>query len=193
MAAPPLRRDLQQLLDELDAVDRAVETLVAPLSDPQFHWQPDEGRSWSIAQCLEHLATANAVYSGAMEKGVAAARERGLTGGDPIESSFFGRLFITSMEPPVRRRLRAPGKIVPRTTRTREEILRSFEEAHDRVRGLVRAAADIDVNRATFPNPFYRFVRVRVGTGLRVVTAHDRRHVCQAENVRQAPAFPTSG
>ena len=128
MATPPLRHDLQQLLDELDAVDRAVDILVAPLSDAQFFWQPNEGRSWSIAQCLEHLATANTLYGEAMAHGLEAARARGRTGGGPIASSVFGRLFISSMEPPVRRRFRAPGKIVPRTTRTREEILRAFRE-----------------------------------------------------------------
>jgi DinB superfamily len=188
-----LRRDLQQVLDQLDDIDRAAEALVAPLSDAQFFWQPNEGRSWSIAQCLEHLAIANEVYAEAVAKGIEAASARGLTGGGPIESTVFGRLFVSSMEPPVRRRLRAPGKIIPGTTRTREDITRSFREGHDRLRELVRAAASIDVNRATFANPFYRFVRVRVGTGLRVVSAHDRRHVWQAENVRRAPGFPTEG
>ena len=61
--SPALRHDLQQLLDELDALDRAVDILVAPLSDAQFFWQPNEGRSWSIAQCLEHLAVANTLYA----------------------------------------------------------------------------------------------------------------------------------
>jgi hypothetical protein len=193
MSPAPLRPDLQQLLDELDAVDRAADTLLSPLSDAQFFWQPNEGRSWSIAQCLEHLAITNALYGHAIAKGVEAARTRGLTGGGPIAPSFLGRKFVESMEPPVTRRFRSPGKVIPRTAKTRDEIVRAFREGHDRMRGLIRAAAGIDVNRATFANPFFRFARVRVGTGLRVVPAHDRRHVWQAENVRKAPGFPTSG
>ncbi len=193
MATAPLRQDLQQLLDELDAVDRAVDILVAPLSDAQFFWQPNEGRSWSIAQCLEHLAVGNTIYGDGIAAGLEAARARGLTGGGPIASSIFGRLFVSSMEPPVKRRMRAPSKILPPPDMTREEIMRSFREAHARIRDQIRAAAGTDVNRATFMNPFIRVVRMRVGTAFRVITSHDRRHVWQAENVRNAPGFPTGG
>jgi hypothetical protein len=193
MADAPLRPDLQRLVDALDAVDRATERLVAPLTEEQFFWQPNEGRSWSVAQCLEHLAIANALYGKAVAKGIEAARARGLTGGDPIELPFFGGLFVRSMEPPVKRRFRAPGKIVPRTTTTRDEIMRAFAEGHAILRDVIRAAAEVDVNRGRFANPFLGFIRWTIGTGLSVGPAHDRRHVWQAENVTKAPGFPTAG
>jgi DinB superfamily len=187
------QRDLQQLIDELDAIDRRVDALVAPLSDAQFFWQPDEGRSWSIAQCLEHLTSINGVYGNAILAGIESARARGLTGGGPISPTYPGRKFITSMEPPVKRRMRAPRQAIPGPPRSREDIVRAFTERQDWIRGLVRGAADLDVNRATFKNPFLPLVRMRVGTGLRVITAHDRRHVWQAEKVTRAAGFPTPG
>jgi hypothetical protein len=55
---------------------------------------------------------------------------------------------------------------------------------------MIADAADVDVNRATFVNPFLRFVRVKVSTGLSVVSAHDRRHLWQADQVRKAPGYP---
>lgn len=192
MEDAPLRPDLQRLLDDLDAIDRAAERLVTPLTDEQFFWQPNEGRSWSVAQCLEHLAITNAMYGAAVAKGIESARARGLTGGGPIELPFFGGLFVRSMEPPVKRRFRAPGKVIPRTTKTRDEIVRGFAEGHRVLRELIRAAADIDVNRARFANPFLGFIRWTVGTGLSVGPAHDRRHIWQAENVTKAPGFPTA-
>ncbi len=187
------KSDLQQLIDELNAVDRAVEALVAPLSDAQFFWQPDGGHSWSIAECLDHLSTINGLYGHAVEEGIQSARTRGITGGGPIRSTFFGRWFIASMEPPVKLRQRAPRQAIPGPRRSRDETIRAFLERQDWIRGLVRSAADVDVSRATFKNPFLPLVRVRVGTGLRVITAHDRRHVWQAENVTRAPGFPTAG
>lgn len=193
MTTVSLRHDLQQILDELDAIDRAAEALVARLSDAQFFWQPDGGRRWSIALCLEHLAVADTVYGGQMAAALEAARAAGRTGGGPIASSIFGRMFISSMEPPVRLRVQAPRKIAPPPDKTREEIMGSFREAHARMREMVRAAAEVDVNRATFANPFLSFVRVRVGTAFRVITAHDRRHIWQAENVRNSPGFPSAG
>lgn len=190
MVTTTLRPDLQQLLDEIDALDRATEALLRRVSDAQFFWQPNEGRSWSIAQCFDHLAATNAIYGHEMAAAIEAARRRGWTGGGPIESSFFARLFLKSMEPPVTRRIRAPGKLIPRTHKTRDEIIRAFREGHERLREMIKAAADIDVNRATFKNPFFRLFNVRVGTGLRVGPAHDRRHIWQAENVTKAPGYP---
>lgn len=190
MLTVPLRADLRQVIDDLDAIDRAVEALVAPLSDEQFFWQPDGGRAWSIAQCLEHLAVGNTVYCETIAQAVAAARARGVNGSSPIASTVFGRLFVWSLEPPVRFRVRAPGKILPRTTRSRSEILDAFFSVHDRERELIRAANEIDVNRTTFRNPFLP-LRMRVGTALRVGPAHDRRHVWQAQNVTKAQGFPS--
>jgi hypothetical protein len=94
------------------------------------------------------------------------------------------------MEPPVKRRLSAPSKTRPGSTTTREQILARYHDSHDRLRRLVTACADLDVNRATFKNPFVGFVRVRVGTAFRIMMAHDRRHLWQAEQVRRAPGFP---
>ena len=186
-----LRQDLQRLLDDVDAIDAAVGTLSSQVSDTQFFWQPHEGRAWSIAQCLEHLAMSNKVYGAAIREGIERARARGLTGGGAIYSNVLGRKFITSLEPPVVRRMRNPRKSTPPGSSDRGEILRSFAEGHDLVRELIRSAAAIDVNRAVFKNPFLPLVRVRVGTGLRIISAHDRRHIWQAENVRKAPGFPS--
>jgi hypothetical protein len=190
MPTEPLRPDLQRLIDEFDALDRAAERLAAPLSDEQFFWQPQGGRAWSVAQCLEHLSIANSQYAAVMTEAIEAARARGLTGGGPIALPLFGRLFVNSLEPPVKLRLRAPRTIIPPTTRSRDEIMRAFFDAHAVLRGIVRTAADIDVNRARFANPFVGFIHWTIGTGLRVGPAHDRRHLWQAENVTKAEGFP---
>jgi hypothetical protein len=190
MLTTTLRPDLQRLLDEIDAVDRATAALLCRVSDEQFFWQPNEGRSWSIAQCLDHLAVTNALYGHAIAEAIQTARASGRHGGGAIKSSFFGRQFLKSMEPPVTRRFRAPGKVIPRTHKTRDEIVREFRQGHERLRAMIEAAAEIDVNRVRFRNPFLKLFSVRIGTGLRVGPAHDRRHIWQAENVTKAPGFP---
>jgi hypothetical protein len=55
---------------------------------------------------------------------------------------------------------------------------------------LIRDAAEIDLTRATFQNPFIPIVRMRVATGLAILPAHDRRHLWQAEQVQLAPGYP---
>lgn len=177
--------DLQQLWDAMDAADRAAEALSARLTDEEFFWQPDEGRRWSVALCLDHLAVANSTYGAAVREAVTSARARGLTRKSPARPGFFGRKFAQSLEPPVRMRTRAPGKIQPKVARTRDEILHAYREAHDEVRRTIAEGASVDVNRATFQNPFIRIVRIRVSTAFHVIAAHDRRHLWQAEQVEK--------
>ena len=187
---PALPADLQSILDQIDDADRAADPLVSNLSDHQFHWQPDEGRSWSVGQCLEHLATINTLYGDAIRGAVEAARRNGWSRTGPLAPGPFGRSFIRSQEPPVKRRRRSPGSVRPGSELTRVEILRRYHESHERLRQLVRDAATIDANRATYPNPFLGLLRFKVATGLQVLPAHDRRHLWQAEQVKKRADFP---
>jgi hypothetical protein len=186
----PLPADLQQTLDDVNAADRAADVIAAGCTDEQFHWRPRGGQGWSIGQCLDHLATINVVYGDAVRRGIEAARARGWTRRAPAVPGFFGALFVKSLEPPVRRRLRAPANTRPGPSKSRDEILAAYHAAHARIAALVTDTAEIDANRACFVNPFLRMVRVRVSTGLRVIAAHDRRHLWQAEQVRKAAGFP---
>ena len=178
-----LPSDLQPFWDDLDKADQRAVEISGPLSDEQFFWQPDEGRRWSVALCLDHLAVANTVYGAAMAQALDVAKSRGWTRRGPARPGFFGRKFAESLEPPARRRTKAPTKIAPRPARGREEIMTAYRAAHDGIRSLLRTAATLDVNRATFVNPFIQVVRVKVATGFLVISAHDRRHLWQAEQV----------
>lgn len=180
-----LPADLQTFADAMDAADAAADALASRVTSEEFFWQPEEGRRWSIALCLDHLTVANTVYGTAMRGAIDSARTAGWVRMGPAAPGFFGRKFATSLEPPVTRRTSAPAKIKPRRVTSRDEVLRAYHKAHDDMRRLLADAATIDTNRATFPNPFFGFVRVRVSTGFSVTAAHDRRHLWQAEQVER--------
>ena len=185
-----LPHDLQSLLDQIDAADRVGAALAAGVTNQQFHWRPYEGRGWSIAQCLDHLAIMNRHYAGAVRTGVEDGRRRNVRRDRPGRPTFFGRWFVQSQEPPVKMKVKAPKVGRWPQNKPREEIMRAYHEAHDVVRQVIRDAADIDVNRVTFQNPFIPIIRMRVATGLAILPAHDRRHLWQAEQVKLAPGFP---
>lgn len=189
-AMPTLPADLQRILDDVNDADRAAEAIADSCTDEQFHWRPRNGEGWSIAECLDHLATINAFYLKAIQPAIEQARARGWTRQGPLKPGFFGALFINSLEPPVKRRLRAPRGMQPRATKHRGEILADYRAAHDGVRRLIVDAAEIDANRARYRNPFLKVINFRVSTGLGVIAAHDRRHLWQAEQVRQSVGYP---
>jgi hypothetical protein len=179
--------ELQQLARELDAAEADATALVHGLDAAAGAWRREPG-SWSIAECLDHLATANRVYLRVMQPAADRARERGKLRRGPALPGVLGRLFIKWMEPPVRPRMRgkSPRLIRPREQPPLDTAYADFLQQQDQVRAFIAANADIDLAGVTFPNPFISGLRWSLATGLHVITSHERRHLWQAWNVRRA-------
>lgn len=188
-AGSPLPDELRRILDDLDANERRVAELLSGLDDTTVNWRPDD-RSWSTAQCIDHLNVAARIYQAAMEPALAAARTKGRTRRGPIRPGWFERKFLESLEPPPKRKLPAPSKIVPALRGNRDELLEEFRRQHANVSELIRASAGLDLGSIRFRNPFLPLLRFTVGTGLLVIPAHERRHLWQAEQLRNRPGFP---
>jgi len=71
--AAPVSADLQEIINELIAVETDGERVVEPLDDEQLNWSPAQG-AWSIAQCIDHLNATNARYFQALDRGRASSR-----------------------------------------------------------------------------------------------------------------------
>jgi hypothetical protein len=187
--AEPLPDDLQELLRALDENDRRAEELARDLDDERLNWRPDE-HSWSVAQCLDHLNVASRVYLGPMGEALERARRKGAVRRGPIRPGPFGRWFVANLEPPPKRGLPAPKKIVPALRKGKAEVMEEWRREQAAVRDLLREAAGIDLNGTRFANPFIPLVRFSVGTGFQVIAAHQRRHLWQAGRIRANPRFP---
>ena len=171
-----------RLISQIDAADQRAIALARPLTSAQLNWKPSP-HEWSIGQCLDHLSVSSDVYIAAMEKGVR-GRPRGIV--QEITPGWFGRWFINNViEPsPTSRKRRAPGKIVPRSD-VDPSVLDRFLRTNARLREFIGRAVPHDVNRARFQNPFVPIIFFTVGTGLEVLVRHQRRHLLQAERVRE--------
>jgi hypothetical protein len=186
MTSPDLPPELVALLQAVDTCEREAASLVGDMSEPEVNWQERPGQTWSVAQCLDHLATTNRFYVSGFLARVAHARGKGVGPFAPLTYTPGARWFVNTLEPPVRQRVKARPQVVPRETIPLEGLVEAFRRSHDPYRELVAAAADVDVNRVTGPNPFFKIIPMRVSTVLRVIPAHDRRHLWQAANVRRA-------
>lgn len=179
--------DIAALDAAFDAAERDARALVNGLSEDLGTWRAAPG-SWSVAECLDHLAQGNRSYLRAMEPPAEQARARGRMRRRAAEPGAFGRWFAGTFEPPVKRRyrLKAPRAIRPRPGPALGDAAAQFLASHDEVRGFLRRYADIDLAGVRFPNPFVVVFRFSLATGLHVLAAHERRHLWQAWRVREA-------
>ena len=187
---PATSRDRDGILQQLETSERAAAQLIAGVSHAQANWRPNS-RSWSVWQCLDHLARTDRTYCQAMLEAVARAK-RGAKGTCTITPGWFGRWFIASMEPPVRTKLRNPKKITPGTDGDAQAVLIDFLDSHSELRRVVASWERLDFNRVRFRNPFLPLLRFTVGTGLMIINAHDRRHLWQAQRVKEFKGYPAA-
>lgn len=191
MKAVSLPDDLREIQAQLEANDRKALTLLRDLDEEQLNWRPDE-RSWSIAQCLDHLNVANRVYTTPMLQAIEEARRKGSVRKGPVQPGLLERWFVSSLEPPPRLKLPAPRKIVPALRVGKAELIEEWRRTQAEVDAVLREATAVDPNAARFVNPFFSLIRFSVGTGFQVIAAHERRHLWQAERVRERAGFPQS-
>jgi len=187
---PDLSADRNSILEQLKQAEDAAERLLSGKSREQANWQPNQGTSWSMWQCFDHLARINRVYCQALEAAV--ENPRATREGTPqrVVPGLFARWFIKGMEPPVRMRFKALAKVTPTEGGDAQEARQAFLASHAPVRRVLEFWDRVDFNRVRFKNPLVPLIRFTVGTGLMVINAHDRRHLWQAERVQDAAGFP---
>ncbi|HXT68454.1 MAG TPA: DinB family protein [Vicinamibacterales bacterium] len=183
----PLPTELQKLIDELDAADRDAKAVASGLSEAAGTAQPAPG-AWSVAECLDHLATSNRVYLAPIGEAASLGRAAGRMRRRPALPGFVGGLFARSLEPPVNVKVKNPKSSTPRPSPPLAVSLAAFLESQEHVRAFIRANADLDLASIRFVNPFITWIRFSLATGLHVIASHDRRHLWQAANVRKIVA-----
>jgi hypothetical protein len=127
---------MKALQDQLDAAEGDVQALVADLSEERGGWHAEIG-SWSVAECLDHLAAANRVCLDAMKEPAIRAREQGRFRRCPAPAGFVGRWFVRTLEP------LQPSHWTARHQRSREATP---------VAGLARASVRGGLGCGTFPS-----------------------------------------
>jgi hypothetical protein len=185
-------------MDELDDYARQfrevrdrARRLTSGLSAEQFNWRPSLGR-WSIAECLEHLTVTSSAICPKVRAAVARGRERGLTGRGPFRYGWLSRWFEASMEPPPRRRF-PTSKVfepTPGSDYRIADVLQRFEAAGVQYQECLDAARGLDLQRIKVVSPVSPLIRFPLGGYFRGQTAHERRHLWQAEQVMTATGFP---
>ena len=190
---PLMAPELEAFREEFDAISADADSLLASLSEPQFYWSPDPG-TWSVAQCFEHLNVTARSYLPMLDDSIANAKRFGVYATGPFRYRWFSRYFVKSMEPPVRRRFKAPPVFqpAPQTApqRKRIEIEAGFRGYQVQFVDRLRQANGVDLAKARVQSPANRWIRLDLGAGFALMAAHERRHLWQARRLTERPDFP---
>jgi hypothetical protein len=180
----------EEFVAELERQGAQTQTLSAGLNEAALNWQPNGGKSWSVAQCLDHLTIMNAVYLRAMQEAVESNRDQLEPRKTPIQASgWLTHLVISYEEPPPKIKLPAPRKISPPSMLT-GAVISDFQVLQKQLADFVREWGGADLGDLKVKDPLFP-LHLTVDTELLIIAAHNRRHLWQAENVKKKAGFPS--
>jgi hypothetical protein len=185
----PLNPEIERILYQIQVIVEEAEGLVQGVGEDAFNWRPEPGR-WSIAQNLQHLNVTGGLMLDAIEATTARARQQGKLSDGPYSYGFLARWFHRLIQPPVRRRFRAPKKFEPGPRPEMAKTLADWVALHERARKAAESASGVDLAAVKVASPASRLVKYELGMAFWILTGHERRHLWQARNVRNAPGFP---
>ena len=180
---------LSEVKTGLDEVARDAEATFGALDGRQLNWRPDAKR-WSVAQCFEHLLTANSLMLKAAEEALDQSRPRTLWKRMPVLPGVWGRLLVRSQSPQNARKYTTSAIAQPASSDIGADVLRRFVEQQRQAASWVSSLDHQDAARSIMTSPFVSFITYSVLDGCRLLVAHDRRHFEQAQRVTLVPEFP---
>jgi hypothetical protein len=182
---------LADVAAEFSAIARDTQAVFGLLNEQQLNWRP-LATSWSVAQCFEHLLSANREMFRAIDAATDGSRSPTLWQRLPLFPRVFGLMLIKSQMPEAKRKFTAPRKAAPASSAIDAQIIERFVVCQHEGAARVRSLDERDVARIIVTSPFVSFITYSVLDGCRLIVTHERRHFEQARRVTQAAGFPSS-
>jgi hypothetical protein len=176
--------ELQGYYRQFLAIGRAAEVLLEGLTEAQLTWRADV-RTWSIADCLNHLVVAGNQSLRGIRSAVVEARAGGLLSRGPFRHSVLGSWLIRLMDAPPTIKFKVPKAYRPVPDVSAFEIVAGFFLLQDELFRALDEANGMDLGRVKVANPVSKWFRMSLGQEFAFTAAHERRHLWQASRVRE--------
>ena len=179
--APQLERIDVELAD---ARGRAHE-MATSLSPERWSTRPAVDQ-WSVAECLIHLNLTSTAFLPLIRDAIAKGRDLKLLAAGPYRRDVVGWFLYWITEPPVRFRIKTTAPFVPGGVESKDRVLAAFDTFQEQLVACVREADGLDLGRLRIVSPFDPRPKYNLYSCLRIIPAHQRQHLLQAEKVIQS-------
>lgn len=177
------------LQEGLHAIAAEAHSTFGGLSAVRLNWKPG-AQSWSIAQCLDHLLTANGEYLPIFDAILQGRKKAKLAERLPWLPRIWGSLLIKALSPDSTRRLKAPKIFQPAISGIDTGVVLRFREQQEKLLERMAALAEQGLGAVVITSPVSFLVTYSALDACRVIVAHGKRHLLQARRVLDTPGFP---
>jgi hypothetical protein len=186
MATPQSQIKLQSQLASLEqqftACSEHAARLFASLPAARLQQAPSTG-GWSVAQCVEHLNHTSHQYLTAYEG--AFAQLQPANSQVDYRPDLVGRMLTWYLEPPYRRRDKTLPAYEPAEQLDPAAVLASFTAGNRDICARLAAVNGTALDAVKVASSFNPKIRYNLYSMFLILAAHQRRHLWQAEQVKQ--------
>ncbi len=178
-----------KLISETKTITKNVETLFGGLNFEQLNWKPN-AKSWSVAQCFEHLIVTNNLYFPAIQKVIDGKHRNNFFSKIPLAVDLIAVLMKNSLNPEQKRKMKTFKIFEPSASNVSETIIEDFAENQLKLIEMIEACIDFDVHNIKIAEPLSVALNLRLEDAFEILVMHEKRHFLQAESVRKLENFP---
>ena len=175
---PPV---LEAYRRQIESVKAGGLALAEQMTPQQMLERPAVG-AWSAVEILDHVRLTVEQYLFAMDAAMDGAAKVGVHDLEP-RYGWVWRLFLKLLEPPVKRRFRAPKAFEPGVRPDVAATVKGFVAAHDGLIERIHRAAEYDLERVKVVSPASSMIKPPLGCAILAMAAHGRRHLWQARRL----------
>jgi hypothetical protein len=179
------------LSEEGSTLQGTFYSMFSALSREQLNWKYDM-RSWSIAECLDHLNITNYLYFPIIERAIHAVKNKPefQENGDNFMHTLTGNMMIKMVKPENRKKSKAPKLYLPTQSQYDTAIAKQFNEQHKALIAFIDEAEGLNLAAVKVYSPVNKVFKFNLGDCFAMLIHHDRRHFEQMLRLRENPAFP---
>lgn len=180
---------LSRLTSAANAITNETRAGFGSLTAQQLNWKPDANH-WSVAQCIDHLVTANAAYYPIFEKVLNGEKKNTFWESLPALPAVWGKMLIKALDPQSTRKLKAPKVFHPSSSSIDEAVIHRFMDQQSQLIRYLKATEDLDLEKIIISSPVTNFITYSVMDAYRIIVTHEKRHILQATRVTEMEGFP---
>ncbi len=176
--------DLLKVTSQLEAAQAEVHGLAQSVDDATWVARPAP-ESWSISECVAHLALTTEAFLPMMREQLQRPEARGRAAPARMRRGPLAWVLCRSLEPPVRSRYPTTAAFVPDATMPKEAALGEFDHSQDALLATIRLGDGADLTQIRLTSPFDARLHYSFFSALHIIAAHQRRHLWQANRARE--------
>ncbi len=182
-----LHPQLEEIKTQLDAASQKAVSIVDNLSFEQLRKRPQSDK-WSIAECLVHLNLSSQAEIDALNHACEPTPKNRINTGKQFKMDLLGRFLKWSLEPPPMflSKMKTTEIFQPVGIEPPGEVLPEFLAWQEQLKMKVDQANGLPLDAIKVVSPFDSRVKYNLFSFFHILLAHERRHLWQAEKVKEA-------